>query len=191
MSDFKKVLVVVDPQRDFVDGALGSEQAQNAVPHMVRKISEFNGHILVTRDTHQDDYMLTSEGRALPIPHCIKDTDGWKIQPSVNKALMDAVDRGINVKFHNKSTFGSLKLDAAILSFGNVTSDTGDGLDICLIGLDTDICVLANALILKTQFPDSYIHVDAKATAGSTMVAKRAALMCMKSCQIGVDNWEE
>ncbi len=169
----RKILVVVDMQKDFVDGALGSKEAAAIVDNVVNKISSFEGEIFVTFDTHFENYMETSEGKNLPVPHCIKDTPGWRLDEKVEKALENKKYTKVE-----KLTFGSVDLPKLI----------GEGdKEIELIGLCTDICVVSNALILKANFPESEIKVDSRCCAGVTPEAHNAALMTMKSCQIKVE----
>lgn len=172
----KKYLVVVDIQKDFVDGALGTPEAVAMIPNAVKKINEFEGEIFVTYDTHFDNYMDTSEGKKLPVPHCIKGTDGWELNADVADAL-----NGKKYTEVEKLTFGSVNLPELI-------SKTAGEDEFCieLIGLCTDICVVSNALILKANFPEIEISVDASCCAGVTPESHTAALTTMKMCQINV-----
>ena len=174
----RKVLVVVDMQKDFVDGALGSNEAVAIVDNVVNKINEFDGEIIVTYDTHQENYMETREGKYLPVPHCIKDTDGWRL----NRKVLDAIN--LNIKKLNtsleKPTFGSTELVEVFR--GVDEKDT----EVTLIGLCTDICVVSNAMLLKANFPEMNIVVDASCCAGVTVESHNAALTTMKMCQIDV-----
>ncbi len=172
----KKILVVVDMQNDFVDGALGSKEAVAVVPAVVRKIKDFDGEIFVTYDTHSENYPDTSEGRKLPVPHCIRGTYGWKLNADVANALKDKKYTPVE-----KNTFGSVDLPGLIKG-----SAGGDGFSVELIGLCTDICVVSNALIIKANFPESQITVDQACCAGVTPEKHRAALETMRSCQIDV-----
>ncbi len=135
----KKILIVVDMQKDFVDGSLGSDEAVAIVKNVTEKIRNFDGDIIVTYDTHGENYMETQEGKNLPVPHCIKNTDGWKLDSKVQKALENR-----NFKTIEKPTFGSTKLIEYINDNYNP-----DKTEIELIGLCTDICVVSNALLLK------------------------------------------
>lgn len=171
----KKILVVVDMQNDFVDGALGSPEAVAIVDNVVNKINNFNGEIFVTYDTHFEDYLQTSEGKNLPVPHCIKGTEGWQLNSKVQSAL--------NIKEYTpveKLTFGSVDLPMLI------KERAGEDFEIELVGLCTDICVVSNALILKANFPEKEISVIADCCAGVTVESHNAALQTMKSCQINV-----
>ena len=163
-------------QKDFVDGALGTKEAVAIVPAAAEKISAFDGEIFVTLDTHFDNYMSTNEGRHLPVPHCIKGTEGWQLDKAVAKAL-----EGKNYTAVEKNTFGSVDLPGLIKkAAGN------DDFTVELIGLCTDICVVSNALLIKANFPEAEIAVDAKCCAGVTPQAHEAALATMASCQITV-----
>ena len=174
----KKILIVVDMQKDFVDGALGTKEAVAIVPNVVNKIKSFDGDIIVTYDTHFENYIETSEGKNLPVPHCIKDTDGWELDKSVEEAL-----EGKDYIAIEKPTFGSLDLPEIIAE----NYDEND-VSIELIGLCTDICVVSNAIILKAAFYETPISVDARCCAGVTPESHKAALATMKMCQINVVN---
>ena len=171
----KKVLIVVDMQRDFVDGALGTAEAQAIVAGVVNKIDSFDGDVIVTYDTHTEDYMLTSEGKNLPVPHCIKGTDGWEL----DSAVQSVVDKKRATVFE-KPTFGS----TALAEY--VKDNYGDDVSIELVGLCTDICVVSNALLLKATLPEAVISVDSSCCAGVTPESHDAALTTMKMCQINV-----
>lgn len=172
----KKILVVVDMQKDFVDGALGTKEAVAIVDNVVNKISDHDGDIFVTYDTHFENYMETSEGKKLPVPHCIKGTDGWKLNDKVQAALDAKTYTEVE-----KITFGSVDLPQL------VKKAVGDGeFEIELVGLCTDICVVSNALLLKATFPEVAISVDASCCAGVTPDTHNAALATMKMCQINV-----
>ena len=172
----KKILVVVDMQKDFVDGALGSKEAVAIVPDVAKKIREFDGDIFVTYDTHFENYMDTAEGKKLPVPHCIKGTDGWELNGEVMNAL--GAKKFTPVE---KKTFGSVDLPALIKDAAG-----DDEFTIEVIGLCTDICVVSNALIIKANFPEAEIVVDAACCAGVTPEKHEAALETMRSCQIEV-----
>lgn len=172
----KKFLIVVDMQKDFIDGALGSKEACDIVPAAVKKIAAFDGEIFATYDTHFDDYMDTAEGKKLPVPHCIKGTEGWQLNREISAVL-----KGKKYTAVEKYTFGSVKLPELIKkAAGN------DEFSIELIGLCTDICVVSNALLLKASFPEAPIAVDEKCCAGVTPEKHDAAIETMKSCQIDI-----
>lgn len=172
----KHILIVVDIQKDFVDGALGTAEAVAMVPNAVKKIREFEGVIFVTYDTHFENYMESAEGAKLPVPHCIKGTSGWELDKNIAKAL-----DGKDFTRVEKLTFGSVELPSLVRdAVGN------EDFDITLIGLCTDICVASNALILKANFPEKEIYVDASSCAGVTADTHNAALTTMKMCQINV-----
>ena len=172
----KHILIVVDIQKDFVDGALGTAEAVAMVDNAAKKIYGFNGDIFVTYDTHFDNYMETAEGSKLPVPHCIKGTAGWEL----NKTIAKALDGKTFTKVE-KLTFGSPELPDLVRKIvGN------ENFDITLMGLCTDICVVSNALILKANFPEKDIYVDANCCAGVTVATHNAALTTMKMCQINI-----
>lgn len=172
----KKFLVVVDMQKDFVDGALGSREAVAIVPAAAEKIRSFDGDIFATFDTHFENYMDTAEGRKLPVSHCIKDTEGWKLNKDIAEAL-----NGKKFTPVEKYTFGSVELPDLI-----IREAAGDDFSIEFIGLCTDICVVSNALLLKASFPEAAIAVDEKCCAGVTPEKHAAAIETMRSCQIDI-----
>lgn len=172
----KHFLIVVDIQNDFVTGSLGTAEAQGIIDNCVKKIKSFDGEIIVTYDTHTADYLNTSEGKKLPVEHCIKDTDGWKLNEKIEKAL-----DGKKYTAVEKPTFGCLELPKIIDDMSQ-----GEPFDITLIGLCTDICVVSNALILKAAFYESEVYVDSSCCAGVSVATHNAALDTMKCCQINV-----
>lgn len=172
----KKILVVVDMQKDFVDGALGTKEAVAIVPNVVKKIEDFDGDIIVTYDTHSENYMDTQEGKNLPVPHCIKGTDGWKLDARVQEALDKKTYKVIE-----KPTFGAVELPEYIKANYNT-----EELEIELCGLCTDICVVSNALLMKANFLEAKVTVDASCSAGVTPDSHNAALTTMKMCQVNV-----
>lgn len=169
------ILIVVDMQKDFVAGALGTKEAVAIVPNVIRKIEDFRGKIYVTLDTHGENYMSTAEGKKLPVPHCIKYSDGWKLDARVNAALEKKTHTVVE-----KPTFGSIALPALL------RENHGEDLSIELVGLCTDICVISNALLLKAHFPECEIRVDSTCCAGVTPESHEAALTAMRMCQIEV-----
>lgn len=175
-----KFLIVVDMQKDFVDGALGTKEAVAILPNVVKKIREFDGKVVVTMDTHQKNYMETQEGRMLPVPHCIQGTPGWKLSDEVFEAVKDG---GRRYEVYTKPTFGSVDMASKL-------SDIEPVEEITLVGLCTDICVVSNALLLKAFMPEVKITVDAACCAGVTPESHAAALKTMQMCQVNVENWE-
>ena len=173
----RNILVVIDMQNDFISGSLGSESARCIVPSAVEVIKNFEGEVFATLDTHGADYFSTLEGKRLPVAHCIKGTSGWEIESSVAEAL-----RSKEARLIEKRTFGSVDLPAAIDGTAG-----GADLDITLLGLDTDICVVSNALSLRMHYPDARITVLADCCAGSSPEAHDAALAVMRSCQIDIE----
>lgn len=171
----KKLLVVVDMQNDFIDGSLGTAEAVAIVPNVVAKINNWDGDIITTQDTHFNNYMETREGKNLPVSHCIENTDGHKINGDVLAAL---VKHPNHVASLNKLTFGSTALPEIIRGLGYEYIE--------LVGLCTDICVVSNAMLLKANYPETDIAVDAFCCAGVTPQTHQAALHTMNMCQIDI-----
>lgn len=174
----EKLLVVVDMQNDFIDGALGSEEAKRIVPAVVDKIKKHEGEIVFTLDTHKEDYLDTQEGRNLPVVHCKEGTHGHK----VHKDLLDAAK---DKKYTEivKYTFGSTALGEKVARMFE------EGLrEVEIVGLVTDICVLSNTLLIKAFCPEMLVTVDASCCAGSNREVHENALKAMKQCQINVIN---
>ena len=167
-----KILIVVDMQNDFIDGALGTKEAVAIVPYVKEVVENFEGKVLFTRDTHFENYMDTQEGKNLPVPHCIKGTDGWQICAVLEELRKtEAID---------KVTFGSKDLAEILKQEENIE-------EITFVGLCTDICVMANAVLLRTAMPNTPITVIASCCAGSTPEAHKTALEAMKSLQIDIE----
>lgn len=175
-----KVMVIVDCQKDFIDGSLGTPEAQAMIPRLVEKIKAEPDNTLYvfTRDTHREDYLETSEGKNLPVKHCIKDTDGWEIDSRLTELFANSpvcID---------KPTFGSSALMSFLEDIYMNINEEGVN-EIEFVGLCTDICVISNALMTKAQFYNSVpISCDATCCAGVTPEKHAAALEVMKSCQI-------
>ena len=171
----RKLLLVIDMQNDFIDGSLGTQEAQNIVEKVKEKIRLYSPrNIVATMDTHSEDYLETQEGRNLPVEHCIKGTKGWEIRADIMELLTDA-------KFYEKPTFGSIQLAEDLKALSEV-----EEIEIELVGLCTDICVISNALLLKAMMPEVKISVDAGCCAGVTPKSHTAALTAMRSCQIQI-----
>ena len=170
-----KILVVVDLQNDFVTGALGTQEAQAIVPRVCEKIRNFPGPVYYTQDTHGEDYLQTQEGKNLPVEHCIRGTWGWQLEPRV-----EALRKNTPIE---KPTFGSKGL-ADVLKARHTYE--GPLEEIQLVGLCTDICVISNALLLKTYLPEVKITVDASCCAGVTPESHQRALEAMKACQVEI-----
>jgi nicotinamidase-related amidase len=172
----RDILIVVDMQNDFIDGALGTAEAAAIVPKVAEKVKNFRGQILFTRDTHEAGYLNTQEGRILPVEHCIRNTSGWQIHP--------ALDELRSTQPIDKATFGSTELGAML--------QAADGYEpirrVTLVGVCTDICVISNALLIKAFLPEAEIVVDAACCAGVTPESHQTALAAMKACQITVEN---
>lgn len=170
------ILIVVDMQNDFISGALGTAEAQAIVPKVVEKVKGFTGRVIFTRDTHFENYLSTQEGRNLLVPHCIKGSDGWQICAELAPLCAEPpVD---------KPTFGSYTL-AELLATANIREPIGS---ITLVGLCTDICVIANAMVIKAFLPEVTVKVDAACCAGVTPESHKTALDAMRPCQIVIEN---
>ena len=180
----KKALIVVDVQNDFVNGSLGSEQAQSIIPYVKDKINEYfqrGEKIIFTRDTHPVNYLETQEGKNLPVEHCIIGTDGWNIYGGLDDGCSGCV-------YIDKPSFGWPKWDETLNPIINEINE----IEIC--GLCTDVCVVSNTLIIKAHFPEIKVTVDARCCAGITEESHKAALLTMGMCQVNVinnDNSEE
>lgn len=188
-----KVLVVVDMQNDFIDGVLGTSEAQAIVPKVVDKIREYEGTdtlLVFTKDTHYENYLETQEGKNLPIPHCIQMTEGWQL----NKQISSYAKKAKILTLHTcdiinsrikKETFGSIKL----MEILNENKNKID--EIIFIGVCTDICVISNAIMAKAAAPEALVTVDASCCAGVIPERHKIALEAMKACQINVINEED
>lgn len=185
----KKILVVVDMQNDFIDGVLGTPEAVAIVDNVVEKIREtsLDDEIFVTMDSHSEDkYLNSNEGKHLPVGHCFYGTDGWRLNSKIEEALRETTyiyDPHPQYHLVTKDTFGSTKLVDEIKNIQFYRHA-----EITLVGVCTDICVISNALLLKTHFPEARIVVDASCCAGSTPEKHGAALKVMESCQIDILN---
>lgn len=172
----QNILIVVDMQNDFIDGALGTAEAVAIVSGVAEKIKSFSGPVIFTRDTHPENYLSTQEGRRLPVEHCIKGTVGWQIRPELEALRTSpAVD---------KPTFGSTALMEMLVSMDALESIAS----VTLVGLCTDICVISNAMLIKAALPEVTVIVDASCCAGVTPASHKNALEAMKMCQIDVVN---
>lgn len=171
----KNLLIVIDMQKDFIDGALGTSEAVGIVSNVVNKIKEYPAeNVYATRDTHAPNYMETQEGRNLPVVHCVEGTPGWQLHPEIQALIKE--DHIVD-----KPTFGSTVLADLI---ANIADEEEISLE--LVGLCTDICVVSNALVLKAKMPEVPIKVDPTCCAGVTPEKHEAALETMRSCQIEV-----
>lgn len=170
------ILIVVDMQNDFIDGALGTAEAVAIVPRVVEKVKDFKGTVIFTRDTHGENYMQTQEGQNLPVPHCINGSHGWEVCPA-----LEPLRTGLTI---DKPTFGSAELGKALLEL-DAKEPVGS---ITLVGLCTDICVISNAMIAKAFLPEVPVTVDAACCAGVTPESHRNALNAMKMCQVRIEN---
>lgn len=189
----KKILVVVDMQNDFIDGPLGTSEARAIVDNVCAKIREGEWDwIIRTYDTHEEDYLNTHEGRKLPIIHCVHGERGWIYNDIILDTIKDyVIDRADSNRYCEsssvfKNTFGASTLPSRLYEF---IAECGiDNIELTLVGVCTDICVVSNAMLLKAHFPEMKIVVDASCCAGSTPEKHYMALEVMKSCQVDVVN---
>lgn len=162
------LILIIDMQNDFIDGSLGTKEAQSIVPRVQKKLATASA-IMFTQDTHGQDYLASQEGNNLPVKHCIKPEKGWEICDALKPYVMKS-----NV--FEKPTFGCTKLIQAVEPYDSIT----------LVGLCTDICIISNALLLKAFYPEKTIIVDSKCCAGVTPESHENALKAMRSCQITI-----
>ncbi len=166
----KKLLIVIDMQNDFVDGALANPAAQAIVTPIANYIQAFDGDVIATRDTHQSNYLETAEGARLPIVHCVHGTHGWEIAAEISAALTAK-----NARLIDKPTFGFLGWNGL------------DGYDEAeLVGTCTDICVVSNALILKAKYPNLTVKTRKALCAGTSQANHDAAIQVMQACQVEI-----
>lgn len=178
-EESQRYLIVVDMQKDFIDGSLGTEEAQSIVEKVKEKILSYpKDRVYATLDTHGEDYLSTQEGKVLPVPHCIKGTEGWGLHPALKELILPD-------HFFEKGSFGSLQLAESMRELFR-QQDSMEGASIELVGLCTDICVVSNALLLKAFLPEVPISVDSSCCAGVTKEKHLAALETLRSCQIEV-----
>ncbi len=170
-------LIVIDMQNDFIDGVLGTKEAVAILPAVKERIKNFNGRVLFTRDTHESDYLSTQEGQNLPVEHCMRDTHGWQIN-----AELDALRKEEPI---DKPVFGSVALGQLLKAYDTYEENIES---ITLVGVCTDICVISNAMLIKSFLPETPIFVDAACCAGVTPESHERALDAMAVCQIKVLN---
>ena len=171
----RKILLVIDMQNDFIDGALGTREAGAIVDRVADEIKKYPARdVIATRDTHTEDYLNTQEGKHLPVVHCVKGTTGWALNPKIAAALGEAL-------ISDKPAFGSRELAERVAQMARE-----EALDITLVGLCTDICVVSNALLIKAFLPETPVRVIASCCAGVTPESHQAALDTMKACQIQI-----
>ena len=191
-----KVLVVVDMQNDFINGALGTPEAQAIVPNVAKYIKEHadpNTLIIFTKDTHEENYMDTLEGKKLPVPHCIKGTPGHYLNDSVFKAYVNVMNSykdpydiyplaDMKTLRIEKPTFGSIELQNILYTINDIEKVE----EVTLMGIDTSICVLSNAILAKATLPETEVNVVANCCSSVSKEAHLRALETMKLCQINI-----
>ena len=171
----RKILLVIDMQNDFINGSLGTSEAEAIVERVAKEIRKYPaGDVIATRDTHTEDYLNTQEGRKLPVVHCVKGTSGWELHPKIAAALKNAV-------IFDKPSFASKTLAEELTRYAEAAD-----LEITLAGLCTDICVISNALLVKACLPETPVRVLSGCCAGVTPETHQAALTTMRMCQIQI-----
>jgi nicotinamidase-related amidase len=176
-----RYLIVIDMQNDFIDGALGTKEAQEILPRVIEKVRSFKGPVMFTRDTHDEDYLETQEGKRLPVTHCIGGTHGWELVKELDEYAKDH-----HSLIFDKESFGSQYLAGCLAGISRqVPID-----EVELVGVCTDICVISNALLLKAAVPETRIIVDASCCAGVTPESHLTALKAMQACQIDIEGAE-
>ena len=172
-----KYLIVVDMQNDFINGSLGTKEAEAILPGVIEKVKKFDGTVIYTKDTHHADYLTTQEGKNLPVEHCIEGSNGWMLAQELEEL-------SVGHKVFCKPTFGSVELANYLVEQTKETEI--EGIELC--GLCTDICVISNAFVIKANLPEVLVSIDASCCAGVTPESHLNALAAMKMCQVTVVN---
>lgn len=173
----RSILIVIDMQKDFINGALGTEEAVKILPKVLEKIKRHRGEVIYTRDTHEDRYLETQEGKKLPVIHCLKGTEGWKLADEIEELATESQSL-----IFDKPTFGSMEMAKYIEKlYREEKIETVE-----LVGLCTDICVISNGLLLKAAVPELKVIVDSNCCAGVTPESHKNALKAMNMCHIEI-----
>ena len=181
----KKITIVIDMQNDFLTGALANPDAVNIIPSVLEEIKKAD-YVMYTRDTHGDDYFTTQEGRNLPIQHCVYPSLGWQIVTELDPHYISETNLSHNWWIVDKPTFGYVDIWNSG-KFAQVVNENGqENLEVTFCGTCTDICVVSNAMIVKSLYPEMVVNVKADACAGLTPEKHKAALDVMSSCQINI-----
>ena len=171
----RRILIVIDMQNDFIDGSLGTREAEAIVKGVTDKIKEYKKEdVFATMDTHKDSYLESQEGKNLPVPHCIENTVGWELHPDIAKLIKEE-------NIFKKPSFGSVDLANKMLELSKA-----EDIEIELVGLCTDICVVSNALLIKAFLPEVKISVDSNCCAGVNVEKHNAAIETLRSCQVEI-----
>lgn len=177
----KKITIVIDMQNDFLTGSLANPDAVSIIPSVLDQIKN-SDYVMYTRDTHSENYLETQEGKNLPVPHCIEGTQGWQIVDELDPHSIADIKMWHIV---NKPTFGDVNIWMDMY-FADLVNWSGEGVEVTFCGTCTDICVVSNALIVKSLYPEIVVNVKADACAGLTPEKHKAALEVMSSCQINI-----
>lgn len=195
----KKFAVIIDAQNDFIRGTLPACAAQIAVDNIVRYLNENRAHVILTRDTHNDNYFRTQEGRKLPVKHCLAGTEGWQIDKDVMHAV-ETSEQKLTYSIVDKKQFGTFEIGDVIVDILNrmqygeyvdYTDTKGEDLSITIMGFVTDICVISNALILKARFPEAEVTLLSDCCAGTSIENHTRAIEVMKACQIDISDAQQ
>ena len=197
-----KILIVIDMQNDFLHGALRNEEGIKIIPGVIQRIKEYqeeNKIIIATRDTHEKDYLTTQEGKKLPVEHCIRYSHGWRINEQIEEALgeiyiydeqsfpgreMSGLENAFSISIiFDKPTFGSNELASYLRK---CYFKVQDKLEVELVGVCTDICVISNAMLIKSALPNARVMVNSALCAGVTVESHETALKAMSACQIEI-----
>lgn len=177
----KKITIVIDMQNDFLTGSLANPDAVNIIPSVLEEIKKAD-YVMYTRDTHSKNYLKTQEGKNLPVPHCIEGTHGWQIVDELDPHSIADIKMWHIV---NKPAFGDVNIWMDMY-FADLVNWSGEGVEVTFCGTCTDICVVSNAMIVKSLYPELVVNVKADACAGLTPEKHKAALDVMSSCQINI-----
>ena len=177
----KKITIVIDMQNDFLTGSLANPDAVSIIPSVLDQIKN-SDYVMYTRDTHSENYLETQEGKNLPVPHCVEGTHGWQIVDELEPNNIADIKMWHIV---NKPTFGDVNIWMDMY-FADLVNWNGEGVEVTFCGTCTDICVVSNAMIVKSLYPELVVNVKADACAGLTPEKHNAALDVMSSCQINI-----
>lgn len=170
------VLLVIDLQNDFVDGALGNKGNDKIVKPIESFVENFDGEVIFTRDTHDENYLESLEGSHLPVKHCIKNSKGWQIKIDTK-----------NHKIIDKPSFGSYEL----VEYLKKLNEKEKIENIYMVGICTDICVLSNAILIKNALLNTEVTVIEDLCKATNEKNHKIALEAMKSCQVNILNSKE
>ncbi len=184
-----RLLLVIDMQNDFITGALGNDECRAVVPKVIARMEQARKDgwkIICTQDIHEDNYLETGEGRRLPVEHCLRGTNGAELIDEIEEFMTrydDHHELFLSESPFEKSAFGSTDLSNALKKY--------DIEEIELIGVCTDICVISNAMILRSDYPEIEVSVNQQCCAGVSPESHKNALMAMQGCQINIKKGDD